>query len=241
MINERSLFRKMEFFGPPLDQAQRPSASTSLAGEVGGEVGGQVGGADRTHIFWGEIAPCEHLVQIYKDDDVFMDALDGFVYGGLTRGDGVVIIATPEHRAALAHRMDCRGVDIAAAQARDQYIALDAEETLARFMRPMPNDTRLWPDPRKFQSVVSELLVRASQGEAGRMGRRRVRAFGEMVALLWQEGNTSATLRLEQLWHEMCHNNAFCLFCAYPRAYFTQSADQSIHEICQAHSRIVPG
>lgn len=190
-------------------------------------------------IFWGEISPCEHLVQIYKDDDVFLDALDGFVYGGLTKGDGVVIIATPEHRAALSHRMDSRGIDIAARTASDQYIALDAEETLAKFMRTYAGEK--WPDPDKFHKLVNDLLVRASQGADGKPGPRRVRAFGEMVAILWQQGHKAATVSLEHLWHDMCQKQAFCLFCAYPRAFFTQDADESMQQICQAHSRVVPG
>ena len=31
-------------------------------------------------------------------------------------------------------------------------------------------------------------------------GSRQVHAFGEMVALLWAQGNHKATIRLEELW-----------------------------------------
>jgi hypothetical protein len=34
--------------------------------------------------FWGEIAPSEHLVQIYESDSAFTDTLEGFVAGGHT-------------------------------------------------------------------------------------------------------------------------------------------------------------
>ncbi len=190
-------------------------------------------------IFWGEISPCEHLVQIYKDDSVFLDALEGFIHGGLAAGDGVVLIATPEHRAVLAHRLDSRGVDVAAAIARDQYIALDAQEVLCSFMIPLGNTQ--WPDQNRFEQVVGELLTRASRGADGKAGARRVRAFGEMVVLLWNQGNAGATVRLEYLWHEFCKKKAFCLFCAYPRACFTQNAEDSMRQICEAHSKVVPG
>src|SRR5687767_14092158 len=49
---------------------------------------------DHSHIFWGELAPSEHLIQIYEDDDVFLDALEGFVAEGLGVGESVVVIAT---------------------------------------------------------------------------------------------------------------------------------------------------
>jgi len=94
---------------------------------------------------------------------------------------------------------------------------------------------RGWPDDVLFEQVVTDLLQRA--GKDG----RRVRAFGEMVALLWKDGHTGATVRLEHLWHRMCHERGFSLFCAYPRIGFTQDADLSIKEICAAHSKVVQG
>lgn len=180
-------------------------------------------------IFWGEIAPCEHLVQIYKDHDVFLDALEGFVGGGIRAGDGVIVIATPSHLTALEDRLDRAGFDVAAVRAAEQFIPLNAEETLAKFM------VGGWPDEELFREVVVELLTRA------RMNGRRVRAFGEMVAILWGRGHNGATVKLEHLWHRFCQTEAFCLFCAYPRIGFTQDADASAREICAAHSKVVAG
>jgi hypothetical protein len=182
-----------------------------------------------SEIFWGEISPCEHLVQIYQDDAVFLDTLEGFVAGGLRAGEGVVVIATEPHLAALEQRLLAAGVDLKLATLQDQYIALPAKQTLAKFMM------RGWPDDILFDQVVTDLLKRAGKGG------RRVRAFGEMVALLWDEGHTGATVRLEHLWHRMCHERGFSLFCAYPRIGFTQGADLSIKEICAAHSKVVHG
>ena len=181
-------------------------------------------------VFWGEISPCEHFVQIYKDDTVFLDTLEGFVAGGLRSGDAVILIATAEHLRALEQRLLTQDIDIAAARERDQYIALNADETLNRFM------AGAWPDDERFKTVVSDLLARA-RGPEG----RRVRAFGEMVALLWSRGNEGATVRLEHLWHGLCRAEAFTLFCAYPRVGFTQDAAASISELCAAHSRVIDG
>ena len=90
-----------------------------------------------------------------------------------------------------------------------------------------------WPDDYLFDQVVTDLLKRAGRGG------RRVRAFGEMVALLWSLGHNAATIRLEHLWHKLCAEREFSLFCAYPRIGFTQSADESIKEICAAHSKTI--
>jgi hypothetical protein len=180
-------------------------------------------------VFWGEISPCEHLVQIYENPEVFLDSLEGFAAGGLSSGDGVVVIAMPAHLSALHERLSARGFDLDQARSCDQYIDLEAEETLAKFMR------NGWPDESLFMCLVSDLLARAGTGG------RRVRAFGEMVAVLWENGHNGATVRLEHLWHGLCQKEAFSLFCAYPRIGFTQDADASIREICAAHSRVVTG
>lgn len=180
-------------------------------------------------VFWGEISPCEHLVQIYQDEGVFLDSLEGFVAGGIQAGDGVVVIATPQHLAALNERLAARNIDLATAIKSDQYLALDAEETLSKFM------VMGWPDEDFFRTFVTNILQRAKGDN------RRVRAFGEMVALLWARGNTGATVQLEHLWHRLCQELSFSLFCAYPKIGFTRNASASIKEICDTHSRVLCG
>ena len=182
--------------------------------------------ADRS--FWGELTPCEHLVQFYDDDSAILDSLAAFAVDGLERGDAVVIIATKGHRGRLENRLWAQGVDVGAVRSRDQYIDLDAEETLARFM------VNGWPDEERFNAVVAALLSRASGP-----GRRRVRAFGEMVVLLWAQGHNGATVRLEHLWQGLCQSEAFSLFCAYPKVGFTKDMSDGMRDICAAHSRVI--
>lgn len=174
---------------------------------------------------WADLAPCEHLVQIYNSRDSFLDTLEGFVTGGLNKGESVVLIATPEHVDALSRRLSSRGYDLDAARERQQFLTLDADESLQKFM------VRGWPDESLFQHFVHRTLERA--------GGRQVRAFGEMVALLWARGQSGAMIRLEQLWHKLCHRDGLALFCAYPRSAFTQDAESSLREICAAHSCVV--
>ncbi|MDB5034680.1 MAG: hypothetical protein JWQ98_1921 [Chlorobi bacterium] len=180
-------------------------------------------------IFWGEIAPCEHMVQIYADNSVLLDSLEGFAGAGIEAGEGVIVIATEMHRNGLESRLRARGVDVDAARARDQYIDLDAADVLPRFM------VRGWPDEQLFISTIMSILERA------RGNGRRVRAFGEMVAILWGRGEQGATVRMEYLWHRLCETETFSLFCAYPRVGFTQHIEASIDVICSAHSRVIAG
>lgn len=181
-----------------------------------------------TEVFWGEIAPCEHLVQIYENEGVFLDTLEGFVSGGLKAGDSVILIATVAHLTALEERLKASGLDVESARSQDQYIGLVAEEVLAKFM------ARDWPDDELFLKVVRDLITRARRSGC------KVRAFGEMVAVLWARGATGATVRLEHLWHTLCQTEGFSLFCAYPKVGFTQNVVESINEICAVHTQVLP-
>lgn len=182
---------------------------------------------NRPEVFWAEIAPCEHLVQFYSGDGEFMDALEGFVVGGFESGESIVLIVTPEHLSSIEQRLRERGLDVDGAKARDEFIALDAEQTLARFM------VDGWPDDTSFRELVTELLGRA------RNSGRPVRAFGEMVAVLWANGFCGATVRLEYLWQNLCRSEHFSLFCAYPKAGFTGDPTVSLQNICAAHTRVL--
>jgi hypothetical protein len=177
----------------------------------------------RIDMFWDEQSASDHCVQIYEDDGVFLDALEGFVAGGIRQGDAIVLIATPAHLHGLERRLAASGFDVAAAAKRGQYFALDAKASLAEFMVDGV------PDAALFERFTGALL------KCARREQRQVRAFGEMVALLWAEERFDATLRLEQLWSHLCERECVSLFCAYPK---TAAPDGAIGQVCSAHSRV---
>jgi hypothetical protein len=185
-------------------------------------------GAKTFDAYWAELAPCAHVVQIYEDDKVFLDNLASFVWDGLKNAEAVIVIATPAHREGLAHRLRTRGLSVAYAQAKDDLIMLDAEETLSKFLIDG------WPNDDMFDNVIGDLIANA------RRGGRKVRAFGEMVALMWAEGYCGATIRLEHLWTDLCKKQGFSLFCAYPKAGLTHNANEDIERICALHSAVQP-
>jgi MEDS: MEthanogen/methylotroph, DcmR Sensory domain len=149
--------------------------------------------------------PCAHVLHIYEDDGVFLDTLEGFVSGGFRGGETVVVIATSQHLYALDHRLQTAGRDVHALRSQGDYITMDAREALDRFMVDGV------PDEALFAATITRVIHTAQ------IGGRRVRAFGEMVALLWAEGRRGATVQLEQMWNTLCRENGLSLFCAYPR------------------------
>jgi hypothetical protein len=182
-----------------------------------------------TQVFWGEIAPCDHLIQIYENDNVFLNTLEGFAKSGFLTGDSVIIIATKEHLDKLNDRLTKQGFNINKLAASYQYIPLDAEETLAKFM------INHFPDESLFEQYITQIIHFATKGD------RKIRAFGEMVAVLWQQGHYDATVRLEHLWCKLHDKKQFSLYCAYPKNGFAQGVSDSLDTICKTHSKVIDG
>lgn len=182
---------------------------------------------------WVDLGPGGHSVQFYADDAFLLEGLSRYVGGALGAGDAAVVIVTKAHRDGLAELLRGRGLDLGVAAAQGRYVALDAAETLARFME----DGR--PSPTRFARTVGPVLERATAAARGE--RPRVAAYGEMVALLWADGNARAAIELEQLWNELGGTHQFALHCAYPIDLFADSRDAELfHEVCAHHSHVVP-
>lgn len=181
------------------------------------------------HAHWSEMNDGEHFVQFYEADAFLLDSLSGYVGNALNTGNSALVIATKERRDGLAEKLQQKGLDVSAAAAAGKYVSLDAAETLSKFM------VEGLPEPSRFTETVGNLIVSATDG------RTRVRAFGEMVALLWAEGNHAAALRLEELWNNLQHTHSFSLFCAYPMNVFGgEELAGQISNVCAGHSRVIP-
>ena len=174
----------------------------------------------------------KHTVQFYGEDSSLLDESSRFVGAELVAGETAVVIATKAHREGIAQRLQSRGFDTTKAVEEGRYIVLDADETMAKFMRDG------WPDADLFADVVGSVL---GQTPVARGNKRRVAAFGEMVSLLWARGNTEAAVRLEQLWNGLAHTYNLSLRCAYPMSAFHRQGDgESFLKICGEHSHVIP-
>src|SRR5437763_920202 len=174
-----------------------------------------------------------HSVQFYSDDKFLIESLTQFIGAALAGGDAAIVIATEAHRQALANNLTARRLDLAAAGKLGKYIALDAGETLAQFM---VDD---WPDQERFSEVVGKIVEQARKAAGGKD--RHVAAFGEMVALLCEEGKPAAAVRLEQLWNDLGQAHRFYLRCAYSMNAFRDAAHgEAMMKICGEHTHVIP-
>ncbi len=201
----------------------------SARGALGGDTLPASVGEIAPHLGRGGEGVDEHFVQFYESDEFLLGSLAGFVADGLSAGDACIVVARGERREGLDEHLRTRGLDPEAARLRGQFFTLDAAETLARLM---VEDV---PEASRFEEVVGGLIARAADGP------RRVRIFGEMVALLWAEGNRDAALRLEALWNGLQKTRTFVLFCAYPMSGFgAESHAGPLGHVCAEHTRIIP-
>ena len=170
-----------------------------------------------------------HFVQFYETERFLVDSVAGFFAAGLTAGEIALGIGTPTHGKAIAQELESRGINLNVAEQRKRYTWLDATETMSMFIA----EKRL--DDRSFGEVIGTIISSlASQN-------RPIRIFGEMVSLLWADGNQEAAVRLEELWNELAKAHTFTLLCAYPMNGFTGVVNvQPFTQICACHSRVFP-
>jgi PAS domain S-box-containing protein len=178
---------------------------------------------------WQRMGERTHFVQFYEHDDYLVESVSGYVAAAVGSNEGSIVIATHDHRVAIQRNLAQQGIDIAGAIEGGRYVVLDGRETLNKFMVDGV------PDAARFHEVVGGVVAAVGQHS------RRIHAFGEMVALLWADGNRQGAIALEQLWNELAKERRFALFCAYPMAGFNDSADGVPFEsVCTCHSEVIP-
>jgi anti-sigma regulatory factor (Ser/Thr protein kinase) len=167
-------------------------------------------------------------VTFYEHDSELADVLARFVTEGLALGEQVIVVATAAHRAALDATLRELGIDPAEQRAADHLMTLDARATLDAFLV----DGVL--DADQFATVVAGMITEALKDGT------RVRAYGEMVALLWELGDVSGALELEEMWNALQEDHEFELLCAYPTSALGDARLGDVSEVCALHSQVLP-
>lgn len=181
------------------------------------------------HPLFREIDEPVHAVQFYETDAYLVENISRFIGHGLSRGDAGIVIGVPEHRREIERRLLGMGLDLVAMSRDGAYVSLDAAETLSNFIKGDSCDVD------GFRDVVGGVVSRARRTNGSARG---VRAFGEMVALLWGDGRQQAALELERAWDDLCREVNCALVCAYPTSLFEteRGSPTALSEIGSAHT-----
>jgi len=173
----------------------------------------------------------DHIVQFYEDEDFLVERVVDFLNKGFGAGQPAVVIATEAHAGKFRDGLRANGLDVDAAVKGGLLTILDAGATLDSFM------TGALPDEELFVSIVGGVIETASARRPG----RGVRAYGEMVNVLWNDGNPEAAIRLEQFWNTLLQTYDCSLMCAYGMRNFLHDADgEGLLEVCQQHGHVIP-
>jgi PAS domain S-box-containing protein len=177
---------------------------------------------------WADVNPHSHLVQFYEDDGFLIDSLTHWFADGLSVGDSCVYIGTESHRTSLEKRLAARGIDLDKLRKEGRFVCREASHVLSTFM------VDEWPDEPSFTRAIEGVLGHVTKA-------RDLRVFGEMVALLWADGNRKAAVRLEEMWNTFMKTHALALCCAYPLHSFGSDADASLFlKVCAQHTPVLP-
>jgi hypothetical protein len=169
-----------------------------------------------------------HAVQFYGNDQSLFTTVGRFIAEGLIAGQPGVIIATESHRRAILQQLKERLIDVPAARRLGDLVLLDADQTLSTFMAGG------MPDGALFTKHVGELLTQTLRGRE----HTSVRAYGEMVDVLWKQGDADAAIRLEVLWNELASTHAFALLCGYSMGNFSKQAEH-FQAVCEQHTHVL--
>ena len=174
----------------------------------------------------GGTTPHAHAVNFYDHDAEAVSAIAQHVEDGLAVGERVVVVATAAHRAAMDDELLAHGTDPVRARASGRLLVLDAAEMLSTFVVDGS------PDPDLFRANLGAVI------DAARADGSTVRAFGEMVALLWQDGNVAGALEVESLWNDLALRRQFSLLCAYPTGELVGARLGDLGRVCELHSEV---
>jgi hypothetical protein len=168
-----------------------------------------------------------HAVRFYENEKSLSRIVADFVRDGLADGNPGIVIATAAQRAAIIRALVARSLDVVQLQQSSDLVLLDGHDTLSTFM------TDGMPNPEVFMNSMSQVIRKATRGRTG----CTVRIYGQMVDILWKNGNHEAAIRLELLWNQLAGSEAFSLLCGYAMGHFYK--DVTIDEICRHHTHVI--
>lgn len=171
-----------------------------------------------------------HAVQFYKDEDSLATTVARFLVEGITMKQPGFVIATPGHSETIIRELTASGVNVNELRSKGELQFFDAQDMLASFMAGSN------PDPMMFKMTVGNVIEKLCAGRTP----CPIRAYGEMVDLLWQEGNADGAIKLEMLWNGLASTYDFSLLCGYAFGHFyKETRDPRFQDVCSQHSHVI--
>ncbi|MEO6146909.1 MAG: MEDS domain-containing protein, partial [Sulfuriferula sp.] len=144
-----------------------------------------------------------HIVQICQNDIFLVEAVTHYVCTGLRNGETAIVITTPARRKAMIASLELSGDDILERKNQGQIRFFDAEILLSTFMIDG------MPEWELFEKHLGQII------QAIQLNHKKIRAYGDMVNILWQNKQHEAAIELEKFWNDLSKQLDFSLLCTY--------------------------
>jgi hypothetical protein len=169
----------------------------------------------------------QHIVRFFGvEETAFLQELVAYVSDGLKRGEPVIVITERSRKDALSRLLGGRDDET-------QLCILEAEQMLAAISSD--DGTRI--DGRRFDAKVGSML----RDLVSRSRSRRVRAYGDMVGILWKDGRREMAVELERYWNDLQAQIPFDLYCGYAiEAAGEPAAGDPLRAIIAEHTHVIP-
>jgi hypothetical protein len=168
-----------------------------------------------------------HAVKFYETHESLCRIVVEFLGEGMLAQQPALVIATPEHLAGIVAELEARHFDVAGMRAAGDLLLLDVSDMLAAFM------VDGMPDAERFAARMTREIETVCRDRKD----RTIRAYGEIVDVLWKSGQEVAAIRLEMLWNKLAMTHNFSLLCGYSMGHFYK--DASLAAIHDQHSHVV--
>lgn len=177
------------------------------------------------------MADREHVAFMYERSAELRPAIGSWLAPILQRGGGALLICRTEHAALAREELATLGVRVETCEIEGRLVILDAERTLASFMKDgMPVGALF---KRTARGILRQMRQVTAPGP--------IRAWGEMVDILTHEGDLDAAHRLEQLWNEIVAESDVHLLCTYSLdALDPATHAKALLDICSTHDECIP-
>jgi hypothetical protein len=167
-----------------------------------------------------------HGVRFYDSTQSLGRLVAAFIGGGFVAGQSALVIATPEHGAAIAAALESLSFSIDQLRGDGRLTVLDAHATLASLM------INGGPDAVRFESVVGAAIHGCAAANP-----RGVRVYDEMSDLLSRGNLLAAAARVESLWSRLFTSHRCAVLCGH-------SVTDRLHmnwqqSLCASHTHVV--
>ncbi len=170
-----------------------------------------------------------HFAQLYRETQSLVESVSLFIEAGLRRGNGAVVIAPFNQIEQFLVHLRRNGLEPEPYRTYGQLCLINADEILNQYMRDRTFDLEGFK--QETRNILESVL---------RFGRSDTRVYGEMVNILWQQGDTQTAIKLEEHWNDLAQLYPLSIFCGYMvDSHLEESYARPLHEIGRTHSDLI--